>query len=114
MTIFQILAGIFAVSMMYVVSIHGKKKTLSQTEVISWLTLWVFFIVIALFPNLLLGIVHVLHFSRVFDLLVVLALMILTVLVFGSYFSHREIKNRIESLIRQLAIEERKSKRKQP
>lgn len=112
MTIFQILAAVFALWMMYVVSIHGKKKTLSFTEVVWWFTIWVVFIIFAIFPDLLLGIAHTLRFGRVFDLLVVIALMILTVLVFASYYSQKESKHRIEKLVRQLAIEERKTKKK--
>lgn len=113
MTIFQILAAVFALWMMYVVSIHGKKKTLSIVEVSLWITIWVFFIIIALFPNLLLGIAHTLRFGRVFDLLVVGALMILNVLVFASYFTQKESQRRLEDLIRQLAIKERKTTRKE-
>jgi len=112
MTIFQILAAIFALSMMYVVSIHGKKKTLSPTEVGFWLSLWTLFIVIALFPNLLMGISQALLFNRVFDLLVVAALMILTILVFASYFRSRESHKRVERLVRQLALDEKKMPRK--
>lgn len=114
MTIFQILAAIFALMMIYVIWIHGKKKTLSASEVSLWLSLWILFIVIAMFPNLLLGIVTVLHFGRVFDLLTVAALMVLTVLVFASYFTHKELKQQIERLVRELAIRERTSKRKLP
>jgi hypothetical protein len=112
MTIFQILAAIFALWMMYVVSIHGKKKTLTFGEVVFWITIWVLFVIIAIFPNLLLGIAHTLKFGRVFDLLVVGALMILNILVFASYFTQKESQRRLEDLVRQLAIAERTTKKK--
>ncbi len=104
MTIFQIAAVLFALLMLYVVSIHGRKKTLSLMEVSLWSSMWVLFIVMALFPNLLLGIAHTLTFSRVFDLLLVMALMILTLLIFMSYFAQKEATKRLEHLVRQLAI----------
>jgi hypothetical protein len=104
MSIFQIVAVLFALFMMYVVSIHGKKKTLKVWEVSLWLTTWGSFIALALFPYLLLGIAGALHFSRVFDLLLIIALMILTVVVFSSYFTQKELKRKLEELVRRDAI----------
>ncbi len=104
MTIFQIAASLFALFMLYVVSIHGKKKTLSFTEVSFWFTTWIFFIVISIFPEWLTGISHTLRFARVFDLLLVVALMILTILVFLGYIKQKEMAVKIEELTRQLAI----------
>lgn len=104
MTIFQIFATCFGLAMMYVISIHAKKRTLGNLEVSFWLTTWASFICIALFPNLLLEMVSILNFSRVFDLLVVLALMVLSVLVFINYFSQREIQRKMVILVRKIAL----------
>jgi hypothetical protein len=106
MTIFQIGAVCFALWMCYVVSIHAKKKTLSAIEASFWLSTWGGFIVIALFPQLLQEMVNVLHFNRVFDLLVVVALMILSVLVFVSYFGHREAAVKLTKLVQELSLKE--------
>ena len=105
MTIFQIFSALFALCMMYVVSIHGKKKNLSKAEVWAWNSTWVAFIIIALFPHLLLGLMGFLNFGRVFDLLVVIAFMILSVVVFMSYFRVRSLEKRIEQLIRGNALD---------
>ena len=61
---------------------------------------------IALFPDLLLGITGDLHFARVFDLLVVLALMVLTVVIFMNYFAQKELRKKLEKYVRQSAIDE--------
>lgn len=106
MTIFQVVAVLFALFMMYVTSIHGKKKNLTLAEVSLWLSTWGLFAVIALFPNVLLGITGILKFSRVFDLLLVVALMVLSVLVFFTYFALKEMHHKFESLVRQLALTE--------
>jgi hypothetical protein len=104
MTIFQLVALLFALFMMYVVSIHYKKKTLSLMEVSWWYSIWFIFVVISLFPNLLLGVVHALNFARVFDLLVVAALMVLSILVFVNYFAQKEANRKLEKYVRQDAI----------
>lgn len=106
MTLFQILAALFGLWMLYEVSIYAKKKILVGVEIGLWVGLWILFISLALFPNLLLGIAHGLKFTRVFDLLLVGALMVLTVLIFLSYFTQKENTRRLRELVSQLAIKE--------
>ncbi len=106
MSFFQISAILFALFMLYVVSIHGKKRTLTATEISFWVSTWLFFIVIAVFPNLLLGIAHTMRFARVFDFLLVVALMVLTIVVFYGYFAQKEVVQKIERLTRELAIKQ--------
>ena len=107
MSIFQIGATLFALFMMYVVSIHRRKSRLSLFEVGFWYSMWFVFIVISIFPNLLLGISGALNFQRVFDLLLVLALMVLTGLVVLSYFTQKENKRKLEEFVRKQAINEK-------
>jgi hypothetical protein len=71
-----------------------------------WVSTWCLFIFICLFPNTLLGLVHILKFGRVFDLLVVMALMILSIVVFMSYFAQKEGNAKLEKFVRQQAITE--------
>lgn len=106
MSIFQIGATLFALFMMYVVSIHRRKAKISLIEVGFWYSMWLVFIVIAIFPDLLLGISGILHFQRVFDLLLVLALMVLTVLVILNYFTQKENQKKLETFVRKQAIDE--------
>lgn len=104
MSIFQIAATLFALLMLYVVQIHFKKKTLTIVESFFWSSLWVLFIVIAVFPDLLKGISDSLNFTRVFDLLLVIGLMILSVVSFKSYFDQKQTRLRIEQLVRDLSF----------
>ncbi|GIK83883.1 MAG: hypothetical protein BroJett025_05050 [Patescibacteria group bacterium] len=108
MSIFQIGATLFALFMMYVVSIHKNKSKLSLIEMSFWYSMWGLFVIIALFPDLLTGITQRLSFQRVFDLLLVLALMVLTVLVVLSYFMQKENQKKLEEFVRKQAIDERK------
>lgn len=109
MSIFQIGATLFAFFMMYVVTVHKNKTKLSSIEVSFWYAMWVLFIVISLFPNLLLGITQRLNFQRVFDLLLVLALMVLTIIVVLSYFIQKENQKKLEDFVRKQAIDEKKN-----
>lgn len=104
MSIFQIIATLFALLMMYVTRIHKKQLSFSLTETLFWYSLWSVFIVIALFPDLLIGLTQLLRFSRVFDFLTVSALMILTVIVVLNSFHQRETAQKWERFIREKAI----------
>lgn len=110
MSIFQIVATLFALFMIYVTRTHTLKQRFSAVETLFWYALWGVFIIAALFPNLLIGVTDLLHFSRVFDLLLVGALMVLTVIVVLNYFQQRENSRKWEEFIRQRAIGRTKRK----
>jgi hypothetical protein len=107
MSIFQITAIFFALFMMYVISIHRRKAALNTLEISFWYSTWILFIIISIFPNLLLGVSGILNFSRVFDLLIVVAFMIISLLVFKTYLLQKETDKKIEQLIRDTAHQER-------
>lgn len=108
MTFFQIAAVLFALFMMYVVGIHRRKSHLSAIEISFWYSTWSLFIVIALFPDLLLDISGILKFSRVFDLLTVGGMMILTIVTIVNYLSQKENNKKLEEWVRHQAILEAK------
>ena len=104
MSIFQIGATLFALFMIYWVRSNQKRANLSMTESLVWYSVWFIFIILALFPNLLSGIVSVLHFARVFDLLVVLAFMILVILNFYIYLKNKKLEKNLETLVRKITL----------
>lgn len=112
MSIFQIVASLFALFMIYTVTLYSKKRTLGPAETSFWITVWTFFIILAIFPDLLLGISRQLKFARVFDLLLVGGLMILSVISFYNYLRHKALEMRIETFIREQALAEKKHDKK--
>lgn len=104
MSIFQIIAILFAAFMVYVVRLKGKRYKLRGLEMIAWYILWVSFAILALFPNILTGVTGVLNFGRVFDLLVVMSFMALSLLVIFLYFTVRELQMKLEKYVREEAI----------
>lgn len=110
MSIFQIIAVLFAFFMLYVTRTHLLKLRFSRFEAFFWYSLWGVFMVAAVFPDLLKSVAQLLHFTRVFDLLLVGALMVLTTVVILSYFHQRETAQKWEEFIRRRAIEATKRK----
>lgn len=108
MSKFQILSVLFALFMMYAVGIHSKKKTLDATETSLWYSVWVLFIVVAVFPGLVTGIAMTLRFTRVFDFLVVVAFMILSIVTFNNYYASKKLNNKLEEMVRRQTIQRNK------
>jgi hypothetical protein len=100
MSIFQLIAILFALFMIYVIRVKNRKYHLSVVESVAWYALWLSFVFLALFPNMLLGIVDTLKFDRVFDLLIVAAFMILTTLLVFVYFKMKDLDQKLEKYVR--------------
>lgn len=111
MSIFQIIAILFAIFMLYVTRTHTLKLKFSATETMFWYSLWIVFAIAAIFPDSLSGVTELLHFSRVFDLLLVGALMVITVIVVLNYFNQRQTATKWEEFIRRNAIKQAKKKK---
>lgn len=104
MSLFQIIAVLFALFMLYLVRIHGKTKVIGGWEMLLWSIMWVCFAIAALFPEMLLGVVDTIRFGRVFDLLTVLGLMILSTVVFITYFNQKTTNKKLEKIVRKEAL----------
>ena len=102
----QIIAILFAIFMVYVAFLHWKRKEINGGEIFFWSSLWVGFILIILFPNVLQSLTQLLFFARVLDLLMVIAFMILAFLGFQNHISNRRMEKKIEDLVRKEATKE--------
>lgn len=100
----QIIAVFFAIFMIYVAFLHWKRKDINGGEIFFWTLLWLGFIVVTLFPNILQNLTKMLFFTRVMDFLMVIAFMILAFLGFQNYISNKKMERKIEELIRKEAL----------
>ncbi len=96
--------ALFAFFMVYVLRIHYRQHHLAATEFGAWVMIWFGFVMLALFPGTMRGIADSLHIGRVFDLLVIIAFMILAVAVFFTRLTVLELRHKFELLIRREAI----------
>ena len=106
----QIISILFAIFMIYVAFLHWKRKDFDGGEIFFWTALWLGFIFITLFPNILQSITKLLFFTRVMDLLMVIAFMILAFLGFQNHVSNRRMEKKIEELVRKEAMKKKNEK----
>lgn len=107
----QILLILFAFFMVYVVRIHFQKKNIGSAEYYFWLLIWLAFMLLVIRPSTISGIAQTLRVSRVFDLLLLVALMFLTLLTFFNRIQLHQMQRKLERFVREKAIEKGKEKK---
>ena len=104
----QVAGFLFGLFMIYYSFINYKRKEFTTREFSFLLTLWIVFIVVALFPEVLGPVVKTLHFARTFDLLVISGFIFIIFAVFYIYTITRKNQKQLETLVREIAFKKRK------
>ncbi len=100
----QILGVLFGLFMIYYTFLSFKRKEFRKREFIAWIFLWILFVIVTLFPNLLNPIIMSLDLSRRLDFLIIVGFMFLIGLGFSTYITARKNRKRIENIIREIAL----------
>lgn len=104
----QIIGMLFAFFMVYYTFLHYKRKEITFKECSAWILLWVLFLIVALFPQILDPIVKSLSLARTMDFFIILGFMFLIGALFYTYTIVRINQNKLEEIVRKIAIERRK------
>ena len=100
----QIIALLFAFSMVYFAVLNYKRRELSKTEIGSWVIMWAAAIVVVIFPNLLQGFARTFFVTRVFDLMVIGGFILVISMVSSAYMRTKRNEKKIEEMVRKEAI----------
>ncbi|MAF99519.1 MAG: hypothetical protein CMH61_02805 [Nanoarchaeota archaeon] len=105
----QVLGVLFAGFMFYLTFLHQRRNEFTAKETLFWFGTWVAFLLLVIFPTTLdFFIKGVLGFSRKLDFFIVLGFMFLLGILFHTYIIMRKTQNRVEKLVRHMAIERKK------
>lgn len=104
----QITGILFSLFMIYFALLHYKKGQLNGMEISSWIAIWVGVILIVIFPEVIRVYAASFAISRVLDLLIGGAFVVLFVMVSSAYIRVNKLEKRIEDLVRKLALKEKK------
>lgn len=106
----QIVGGLFALFMLYLTFLHRKKNDFSSKEYILWVILWLVAIGVTIFPNVLHPFTNVLRLQRNMDLIIIAGFIFLIGLTFNNYILLTKTENKVEKLVRRVALEQEKQK----
>jgi hypothetical protein len=100
----QIIAILFALSMIYFALHSYKRGELGGMEIASWLLVWVIVIVVVVFPEFLRTFASRFLVTRVFDLMVVGGFILVIGMVASAYIRTKRLEKKFEDLMRREAL----------
>lgn len=100
----QVIAILFALSMIYFALHSYKRGELGVMEIISWLVVWSFATIVIVFPELLRQFAMTFLVTRVFDLMVIGGFVLVIGLVGSAYLRTKRLENKLEELVRKLSL----------
>ena len=103
----QILGMLFGLLMIYITFLHAKRQEYSAKEYLVWMIVWIVFIIVSLFPNILDIFVIQFKFSRTLDLLIIGGFLFLIAVTFRTYNIVRKNQNKIEEIVRKTAMDKK-------
>jgi len=108
----QIIAILFAFTMIYFAVLHRRRGELDKTEIFSWVAIWTATIVIVVFPELLRRFAQTFFITRLFDLMVVGGFLLVILMVARAYLSMKKIEKKLEDYVRREALKNVKKRNK--
>jgi len=100
----QIIAILFALTMIYLAILAYKRRELGKGEITSWLILWVITLVVVVFPELLRPFARTILVARVFDLMVIGGFILVIPIVGSAYLRTKKNEKKLEELVRREAL----------
>ncbi len=110
--VLQFLGVAFALAMIYFALLNYRRGELNTTEIFLWFVIWVAAIIVVVFPDFLRVFSQTFLFARLFDLLVVGALLVVVVMVSKAYLATRRMEKKLEKYVRKEALKNVKEKKK--
>ena len=107
----QIVGVLFALFMFYLTFLHQKRREFTAKEYLFWAVSWVVFLFLVLFPTSLDYFVKdLLNVDRRLDFFIIIGFMFLMGMIFHTYIIVRKTQNKIEKIVRKIAIENAKKR----
>ena|SRR3989338_6917685 len=104
----QFVGVLVALAAMHLTYLYYKRANFSKKELLFWMTIWLAFLLVTIFPRILSPIVGYLGLQRSMDLIMIIAFIILFGLSFHNYTVNHRVMNKIEKLVRELALKDLK------
>lgn len=103
----QVIALLFAFTMVYFAILHYKRGEINGIEIVSWLVMWGVAVVVIIFPELLQNFAKTFLVTRVFDLMVIGGFILVITLSATAYLKTKKNEKRLEELVRKLSLKKK-------
>jgi hypothetical protein len=101
----QIIAIIFAIFLLVKVIIRLKKRKFNINEFFFWSAMWIFLIILSIFPQISDKIANLFGFGRGLDFFIVSSILLIFYLIFKIFVMLEELDSKITELARSISLE---------
>ena len=108
----QALGILFCVIMLYVTYVQYRRKNYGYKSLILWAAVWIAAIVVVSLPKTVYGIMQALEIQRTADFFVLIGFAFFAAITFYMYAMVRKNNEKLEKLVRNLAVENKDVKNK--
>ncbi len=109
---FQIIGLMFGLFMLYMTFLYYKKANYDKRGLIFWFAVWGGFIVLALFPRTIYGLMNALDIERTADFFYISGFLFFSVVLFYVYNTAKKNQKQLEIIVRKLAIRDAEKEEK--
>jgi hypothetical protein len=106
----QIIGILFMIIMMYLSYVHYKKKSYGFKSLLLWMAVWICALIVVSIPQTVYGIMQALKIERTADFITLLGFAFFAVIIFYLYSIIGKNSQKLEQLVRQLAIRDAEKK----
>ena len=106
MVTMHLLMILISLMILGIITYSFNKNTLSAKTYILWVIIWIFVILLGLFPEISTPFAHILGLGRGLDAIFILAILFLLYLIFKLYNRLEDQTKRMNELITQLALKD--------
>jgi hypothetical protein len=100
----QIIGLLFGLVMIYFTFLYYKRANYDKTGLVFWFLVWIGFIILAIFPQIVYGVMGVLKIERTADFFYVSGFLLFSVILFYIYNLTKKNQKQIETIVREIAI----------
>ncbi|MFW6231237.1 MAG: DUF2304 domain-containing protein [Nanoarchaeota archaeon] len=101
----QLLGILFGLVMVYMTFLYYKRKNYGTAAFIFWMGIWTAFLVLAIFPTFVYGVMGLLDIQRTADFFVIGALLLYSVVIFKLYVRNKQLEDKVEKIVRKVALD---------
>lgn len=106
----QIVGMLFALIMLYLTFLYYKRNAYSGKSFFIWFCVWLFFLLMVMFPETIYGIMETLSIERTVDFFVIGGFLFFSVIIFHLYVTVKQTQRKVELVVRKVALEKKAKK----
>ncbi len=104
----QIIGIFFAFMMLYLTFLYYKKDSYGRKSLFIWFCVWIFFLIMVMFPKMIYGLMETFQINRTVDFFVIGGFLFFSVIIFYLYVAVKTTQKKVEAIVRKIAIKKNK------